>query len=68
MTPAIASGAATSIVLFSFTTGIAAVASAMLALFVLVMVGFAVAPLFSSSWAGQQDVSSAAANAEPSDD
>lgn len=68
MTPAIASGATTSIALFSLTGGIAAVSSAMLALFMLVMVGFAVAPLFSSSWIGQQDVSSAAATAEPSDD
>lgn len=63
------SGVAASIVLFNLTTGIAGVASVMLALFMLVMVAFAAAPLFSSAWTGQQDVTATAgSSAEPSDD
>ncbi|WP_226481269.1 hypothetical protein [Natrinema amylolyticum] len=63
------SGVTAGIVLFNLTTGITAVASAMLTLFVLVMVLFAAAPLFSSTWVGQQDVTSTAGSrAEPSDD
>ncbi|PCR89969.1 hypothetical protein CP557_05105 [Natrinema ejinorense] len=69
MSLAVASGIAPSIVLFTVTTGIAAVASVMLTLFVLVLVGFAVAPLVSSTWVGQQNVSSTTGpHAEPSDD
>ncbi|WP_090621891.1 hypothetical protein [Natrinema salaciae] len=63
------SGAAAGIVLFNLTTGITAVAGVMLTVFVLVMLAFAVAPLFSSTWIGQQDVASTAGSrAEPSDD
>ncbi|MBZ6493450.1 hypothetical protein [Natrinema longum] len=69
MSLAVASGVAPSIVLFTVTTGIAAVASVMLTLFVLVIVAFAVAPLVSSTWIGQQDVSSTTGpRTEPSDD
>ncbi|WP_222919878.1 hypothetical protein [Natrinema sp. SYSU A 869] len=63
------SGVTAGIVLFNLTTGITAVASVMLAVFILAMVLFAVAPLFSSTWIGQQDVTSTAtSHAEPSDD
>ncbi|RZH66377.1 hypothetical protein [Natrinema altunense] len=63
------SGVTAGIVLFNLTSGIAAAASVMLSLFVLVVVLFAVAPLFSSTWIGQQDVTAAAASrSESSDD
>ncbi|WP_226005533.1 hypothetical protein [Natrinema salinisoli] len=69
MTPAIAGGIAASIVLFNLTTGITAVAGVMLTLFVLALVGFAAAPLFSSEWIGEHDVASTGAGSvEPSDD
>ncbi|PGF15307.1 hypothetical protein CP556_03630 [Natrinema sp. CBA1119] len=69
MTPAIAGGITASIVLFTLTTGITAVAGLMLALFVFALVGFAVAPLYSSKWIGDQDAASTAARSdEPSDD
>lgn len=69
MTPAIAGGITASIVLFTLTTGITAVAGVVLTLFVLALVGFAVAPLYSSEWIGEQDVASTpASSVEPSDD
>ena len=69
MTLATASGIAAGIVLFNLTTGITAVASVTLALFMFVLVAFAVAPLFSSAWTGRQDVTETApSSAEPSDD
>jgi hypothetical protein len=69
MTPAIAGATVASIVLFTLTTGISALAGVMLTLFVLALVGFAVAPLYSSGWIGEQDVASTASgSAEPSDD
>ncbi|ELY77669.1 hypothetical protein [Natrinema pallidum] len=62
------SGVTAGIVLFNLTSGIAAVASVMLSLFVLVVVLFAVAPLFSSTWIGQQDVTAAGASRSTSSD
>lgn len=64
-----ASGTVASIVPFDPTFGIAVVASVMLAVFVLGMAAFALAPVF-SSWGGQTSEAAAAAtpDAEPSDD
>jgi len=69
MTPAIAGGITASIVLFTLTNGIAAVAGVVLTLFVLALIGFAVAPLFPLGWIGDQDAASTVARSdEPSDD
>ncbi|WP_049922626.1 hypothetical protein [Halopiger djelfimassiliensis] len=51
MSLATASGIVSSIVPFDLTVGLVALASVMLAIFVLAMVFFAVAPLVSSTWA-----------------
>ncbi|ELZ10507.1 hypothetical protein C478_13667 [Natrinema thermotolerans DSM 11552] len=55
------------IVLFSFTSGIAMVATVMLSVFMLAILFLTFAPLRSSDWAGREDAT-AAASAEPSDD
>ncbi|WP_121742072.1 hypothetical protein [Natronorubrum halophilum] len=64
------SGIGESIVLFSPTVGITAVAGLMLALFVLAMVFLAVAPLVSTSWADELSATSTSSGgtAAPSDD
>ena len=66
------SGIVASIVPSGLTGGIAVVATAMLAVFVLAMVAFTVASITSSSWIGQSTAtptsSTAARGAEPSDD
>lgn len=65
------SGIVASIVPFDPTVGITAVASVALALFMFVMVFFAVAPLVSSTWEEQfaaTSASGAGRSAEPSDD
>lgn len=67
MTLATVSGIVASIVAVNLISGVATVASAMVALFVLVMVGLAVAPLVSSDGTTQPAASSTA-GAEPSDD
>ena len=64
-------GIVASIVPFSLTFGITAVATAMVAVFVLGMVFLALAPVVSTSWADQLSGTtspSAARSAEPSDD
>ncbi|GAB3667528.1 hypothetical protein [Halopiger thermotolerans] len=63
-----ATATAASIVAFSLTSGIAAVASGMLTLFVLVIVGFTVLSQGSNDWAAAQPARSSSAGAEPSDD
>ncbi|QLG50936.1 hypothetical protein [Natrinema halophilum] len=69
MTLAIASGIATDVVLFTFTTGIAAVASGVLGLIVLAMLGLTAASAFSPEWSGQSDATAPASSTpEPSDD
>ena len=69
MTLATVSGIVASIVAVSLISSVATVASAVVALFVLAMVGLAVAPLVSSDWATQSTpASSASTGAEPSDD
>ncbi|RKD93450.1 hypothetical protein [Halopiger aswanensis] len=64
-----ATAIAASIVAFSLTSGIAAVASGMLTLFVLVIVGFTALSQTDGDWADAQPAqSSPSAGAEPSDD
>ena len=64
-------GLVTSIVPFDPVVGITVVATVMLAVFMLAMVFFALAPLVSSSWADQLSATSPTAStpgAEPGDD
>lgn len=64
-----ASGIAAGIVLFNLTAGIGTVASAVLGLFVLVMLYFTLASAFSSDWSGREEAAATnATGAEPSDD
>ena len=70
MSPA-TSGIVASIVPSGLTGSIALVATVMLAVFMVAMVAFAVAPIVSSSWTGQSTATSsasAARGAEPGDD
>ena len=65
------SGIVASIVPFDLTAGIAAVATIMLAVFMLAMVFFALAPVVSETWADRLSATtttSATRGAEPSDD
>ncbi|WP_254522728.1 hypothetical protein [Natrinema caseinilyticum] len=69
MTLATASGIAAGIVLFNLTTGVATIASVVLGLIVLAMIGLTVVSAFSPEWTGQRDATAAASStAEPSDD
>lgn len=69
MTLATASGIVAGIVLFNLTTGVATVASVVLGLIVLAMVGLTAASAFSGEWADQRDTTATASStAEPSDD